>query len=40
LAKSLSRRSSGKRPAMRMPAARHLLHTRRQSLPQSLRSKA
>jgi DNA topoisomerase-1 len=40
LARSLSRRSSRKRPAIRVPAARHLLHVRPQSLPQSLRSKA
>jgi DNA topoisomerase-1 len=39
LARSLSRRSSRKRPAIRVPRARHLLHIRQQSLPQSLRSK-
>jgi hypothetical protein len=40
LKRSLSRRSSRKRPAIRMPGARHLLHVRQQSFPQSLRSKA
>jgi DNA topoisomerase-1 len=40
LAKSLARRPSGKQPAMRMPAARHLLHARQQSLSQSSRSKS
>lgn len=40
LAKSISKRFSRKRPAIRMPATRHLLHTRAQSLPQSLRSKS
>jgi DNA topoisomerase-1 len=37
LAKSLSSRPSQRRPAIRMPGARHLLHTRQQSPPQSHR---
>jgi DNA topoisomerase-1 len=35
LAKSLLNRSARKRPAIRMPTARHLLHTRQQSLSQT-----